>query len=154
MEEIMVPDPVISIDRSNTNIKLYLPGKRHHRRRERDCECKEKDLLVLLKAVLSHPHHSGALIAQHLHLLKLLTGVDISTRPVNRTGRDGNAKNKINRKADAAPKTKSFRRSITMMRLFYISMLKMRAQMPNHVNGARRLHWKRNGRHWRILGSA
>lgn len=43
-----------------------------------------------------------------LHLLKLVTGVEISTRPVRRSGNEGNAVNKSNRRAAAAPKTKAF----------------------------------------------
>lgn len=56
-------------------------------------------------------------VVQNLHLLKLVTRVDISTRPVNKTGREGNAKNRINRSAEAAPKTISFRRSITIIKI-------------------------------------
>ena len=37
------------------------------------------------------------------HLLKLVTGVDISTLPVNRSGREGKAKNKSSLTAAAEP---------------------------------------------------
>lgn len=50
-----------------------------------------------------------------LHRLKLVTGVDISTRPVRRTGRDGKAKKSIILRAAAEVNNMDFRRSITMV---------------------------------------
>lgn len=49
-----------------------------------------------------------------LHRLKLVTGVDISTRPVRRSGREGNAKKRRSLRAAAEPKSNAFRRSITI----------------------------------------
>lgn len=53
-----------------------------------------------------------------LHRLKLVTGVDISTRPVRRLGREGNAKKKKNLRAAAELKRITFRRSMTMFNSF------------------------------------
>lgn len=49
-----------------------------------------------------------------LHRLKLVTGVDISTRPVRRIGREGNAKKSTSLKAAAEVKRMPFRRSMTI----------------------------------------
>ena len=49
-----------------------------------------------------------------LHRLKLVTGVDISTRPVRRTGREGNVKKSMSLRAAAEVKRTPFRRSMTM----------------------------------------
>jgi hypothetical protein len=51
----------------------------------------------------------------NLHLLKLLTGVEISTRPVKRSGRPGKDVNRSKRTAAAAPKRAAFRLSICML---------------------------------------
>lgn len=53
----------------------------------------------------------------YTHLLKLVTGVDISTRPVNKFGRPGNEVKRMSRKAAAAPKSAAFRRSIFISNL-------------------------------------
>ena len=49
-----------------------------------------------------------------LRRLKLVTGVDISTRPVRRSGKEGKAKKKMSLKTAAEVKRMAFRRSITM----------------------------------------
>lgn len=51
------------------------------------------------------------------HRLKLVTGVDISTRPVSRGGSEGNAKNRrsLRAAAEAYSRLFSFRRSTTML---------------------------------------
>ena len=50
-----------------------------------------------------------------LRRLKLVTGVDISTRPVRRSGREGKAKKKMSLSTAAEVKRMAFRRSMTMM---------------------------------------
>ena len=55
-------------------------------------------------------------VPSNSHRLKLVTGVDISTRPVRRSGSEGNAINSTNRRATAEPNRNSFRRSRTMPR--------------------------------------
>lgn len=50
-----------------------------------------------------------------LRRLKLVTGVDISTRPVRRSGREGNAKKSASLRAAAEVKRMAFRRSITIV---------------------------------------
>lgn len=47
----------------------------------------------------------------YIHLLKLVTGVEISTRPVSKSGSPGNEVNSKSRKAAAAPNRAAFRRS-------------------------------------------
>jgi len=47
--------------------------------------------------------------------LKLVTGVEISTRPVRRSGKDGRPKKRRRRIADADAKRTAFRRSMTMV---------------------------------------
>ena len=51
----------------------------------------------------------------NVHLLKLVTGVDISTRPVRRSGNEGKAKNRSSLRDVAEAKSRAFRRSITMI---------------------------------------
>lgn len=51
-----------------------------------------------------------------LHLLKLVTGVEISTRPVNRSGRPGKEVNSRRRTAAAAPKSAAFRLSMFILK--------------------------------------
>lgn len=48
-------------------------------------------------------------------LLKLLTGVEISTRPVNKSGREGNRASRTSRKRRAAPNTAAFLRLADMV---------------------------------------
>jgi hypothetical protein len=50
-----------------------------------------------------------------LHLLKLVTGVDTSTRPVSRSGSDGNATKRRMRRPAAALRSVSFRRTTDML---------------------------------------
>lgn len=52
-----------------------------------------------------------------LHLLKLVTGVEISTRAVNRSGRPGNEVKSRSRKAAAAPKMAAFLLSILILNM-------------------------------------
>ena len=49
-----------------------------------------------------------------LHRLKLVTGVEISTRPVRRSGREGKAKKSMSRRAAAEVYRMAFRRSTGM----------------------------------------
>ena len=53
---------------------------------------------------------------EDLHRLKLVTGVDISTRPVRRTGREGKVKKSTSLRAAAEVNRMAFRRSITMFK--------------------------------------
>ena len=75
-----------------------IPGKKHRHRRERHCGCRGIDLLAL-----NHVSHCWYIVMSRegLHLLKLVIGVDISTRPVRRPGRDGNAKKSTSLRAAA-----------------------------------------------------
>ena len=50
-----------------------------------------------------------------LRRLKLVTGVDISTRPVRRSGSEGKAKKNMSLKTAAEVNRMAFRRSMTMM---------------------------------------
>ncbi len=49
-----------------------------------------------------------------IHLLKLVTGVEISTRPVKNSGKVGKLRKSSSLSAAAAPKTIAFRRSMTI----------------------------------------
>lgn len=51
----------------------------------------------------------------YVRLLKLVTGVEISTLPVNRSGNDGKAVNRSKRTAIAEAKSAAFRRSMAML---------------------------------------
>jgi hypothetical protein len=53
--------------------------------------------------------------SRNIHLLKLVTGVDISTRPVNRSGSPGNEVKRRSRTAAAAPKSATFLLSISIL---------------------------------------
>ena len=54
-------------------------------------------------------------VSLYARLLKLVTGVEISTLPVNRSGSDGKAVNRSRRTAIAEPKSTAFRRSMAML---------------------------------------
>jgi hypothetical protein len=58
----------------------------------------------------------GTTAAKYLHLLKLLTGVDISTLEVKRSGKEGKTTKSNSLSADAPTKTASFRLSTGMMK--------------------------------------
>lgn len=83
-------------------------GGRRRRRMARHCGCKERDPLVLfsvVRTVSQQFRRTGTWAeGEHLvvHLLKLVTGVDTSTRPATSSGRPGKAKNSTSRKAAAA----------------------------------------------------
>ena len=93
---------------------LVLPGRTHLHHKEKHHVCKEKDLLALWKVL---DKTSIERITEHwpVRLLKLVTGVDISTRPVRRSGNEGKAAKRTNRNSAAAPKRAVFRRSITIL---------------------------------------
>ena len=88
---------------------LNLPGGRHLHRKERHYVYKGKGLPVLFLSV-----HVKNLSQRYLHRLKLVTGVEISTRPVNSTGSEGNAKNRNSLRAAAEAKSASFRFTMSM----------------------------------------
>jgi hypothetical protein len=87
-------------------------GGRLRHRKERHYGCKERDLLVLFK--VSFEAGTQAII---LHLLKLVTGVEISTRAVNRSGRPGNEVKSRSRTAAAPPKITAFLLSMLMLEI-------------------------------------
>ena len=69
-----------------------------------------------------------------LHRLKLVTGVDISTRPVRRLGREGKAKKSKSLRAVAEVKRMAFRRSMTMLKCTPpIINLDLRAEVAWHT---------------------
>ena len=88
-----------------------MPGGRHRRHMERHCGCKGRRLLVLDN--VSHEWYA-AKCRRCLRRLKLVTGVDISTRPVRRSGSEGKAKKNMSLKTAAEVNRMAFRRSITM----------------------------------------
>ena len=94
-----------------------MPGGRHRRHRERHCGCKGRRLLVLNKC----QSKSGMLGngTRCLRRLKLVTGVDISTRPVRRPGSEGKAKKQMSLITAAEVNRMAFRRSMTMMNVFF-----------------------------------
>ena len=82
----------------------------------RHYECKGKDLPALFR-IAGKPLETTQLSEtdrSYIHLLKLVTGVEISTRPVSRSGNEGNAAKRSRRNAEAALNSKAFRRSMTI----------------------------------------
>ena len=73
-----------------------------------------------------------------LHRLKLVTGVDISTRPVRRLGREGKAKKSTSLRAAAEVKRMAFRRSITMFNTVKCTppFINLDLRSQAHANGA------------------
>lgn len=63
----------------------------------------EDAFLYLYVSVMLYTDHPG-----YIHLLKLVTGVDTSTRPARRSGSAGKTVNRSNRTAAAAPKSSIF----------------------------------------------
>ena len=86
-----------------------LGGRRHHRKGRR-YDCIEKGLLVL-----GNVSRGRCAIKVIIHLLKLVTGVEISTRAVNRSGRPGKEVKRRSRTAAAAPKMAAFLLSILIL---------------------------------------
>ena len=109
MVAVMGPDKV-SRRKQLVAAQWDMPGGRRRHRRGRHCGCRERGLLAL--EMISHDRR----VDWHevLHRLKLVTGVDISTRPVRRAGREGNAKKSTSLRAAAEVKRTPFRRSMTM----------------------------------------
>lgn len=90
---------------------MVVPGGKRRRHKERHYECKERDLLVL---VVCQYASNAARRSNYVHRLKLVTGVEISTRPVRRSGKEGNARKRTRRTAAAKPKSSAFCRSIAI----------------------------------------
>ena len=78
----------------------------------RRCGCRE-----IVLPVLDAVNYSYCALRGHevLHRLKLVTGVDISTRPVRRLGREGKAKKRTSLRTAAEVKRVAFRLSMTML---------------------------------------
>lgn len=77
----------------------------HHHRKATHCDYRGISLLVLYPCVSKDLllHRVGA-----IHLLKLVTGVDTSTRPVRRSGRPGNTRTSRIRTTAAPPSNTAF----------------------------------------------
>ena len=88
-----------------------MPDERRHHRKGKHCGCRGRGLLAL--RTFSDLWYA-ANWHQVLHRLKLVTGVEISTRPVRKAGREGKAKKNANLRAAAEVKRMAFRRSMTM----------------------------------------
>lgn len=89
---------------------MALGGKRHHRK-ERHCGYKGKGLRVLLYVSIYSLHQR----ISNLHLLKLVTGVEISTRAIIKSGRPGKPVKRSSRTAAAVPNRAAFLLSIFMV---------------------------------------
>lgn len=61
------------------------------------------------------PSSSNRISNLYSRRLKLVTGVEISTRPVRRSGSEGKPRKRRSRKAEAVPYRRAFRRSITIL---------------------------------------
>lgn len=71
----------------------------------RDIVGVEKDALLYFETL---DHGFVSIVQSCIHLLKLVTGVDTSTRPESRSGRVGKTAGSARRTAAAAPKRSSF----------------------------------------------
>ena len=93
----------------------HMPGGRRRHRRGRHCGCRGRGLLAL-EIVSNTVSNKQCAVDLHeaLHRLKLVTGVDISTRPVRRAGREGKAKKSTSLRTAAEVKRTPFLRSMTM----------------------------------------
>ena len=70
-----------------------------------------RDIMGVEEDALLHYHVSVIVYTLHvgyIHLLKLVTGVDTSTRPARRSGSAGKTVKRSKRTAAAAPKSSSF----------------------------------------------
>lgn len=88
-----------------------LGGTLRHRM-GRHCGCKERVLLALTQCQLQFQ----SICKISSRLLKLVTGVDISTRSVNRSGRPGKDVKRRRRTAAAAPNSVAFLLSMLMVK--------------------------------------
>ena len=95
-------------------LKMEVPDDipRHHRGRH--CGCRGRRLLLLNAQSVLHFMVKCLRTRIYTHRLKLVTGVDISTRPVSRSGRLGKEKRR-RRMRVAETKTMAFRRSSGMI---------------------------------------
>jgi hypothetical protein len=89
---------------------------RHHKEKRYDY----RGIVLLVLGIVSN--NSRELCGHSLRLLKLVTGVDISTRAVRRSGRPGNPVKSSRRKAAAAPNRAAFLRSIFMVAIIEVSI--------------------------------
>jgi hypothetical protein len=80
-----------------------VPGGIRRRHMGRHCGCRGRRLLVLIYCQLLHKAQR-----MHIHLLKLVTGVETSTRPARSSGKAGKTVNRRSRTAAAAPKSSAF----------------------------------------------
>lgn len=78
------------------------------------CVYRGTGLLGLFQDVSSLDCSAIGLVPYRIRRLKLLTGVDTSTRPVSKSGNDGKRQIRSSRSTKAAPKTATFRRSTAM----------------------------------------
>ena len=87
------------------------PGGRLHHRKERHYGCKERGPLVLLLVSIE----LNAPIELILTSLETCYWIEISTRPVKRSGRPGKEVKRRSRTAAAAPNRAAFLLSIVML---------------------------------------
>lgn len=127
-----------ALDMSGTWLRptgLRLPGGRRRHHKARGCACIGKDLLELsspvsLCAALSEARRKCS------RLLKLVTGVEISTLPARRSDKEVKATNSIKRRTAAAPNRVAFRLSMTMIGLKLMGELAamVHARVPRFWN--------------------
>lgn len=101
-----------TIDWGSTPL-LIIPGERRLHHKGTHSECIEKglpELIPLISAPRLHQRQNTT-SRDHSRLLKLLTGVETSTRPVNKSGREGKRTMRRRRKRKAAAKTPALLRS-------------------------------------------
>lgn len=99
-------------------------GGRCRRRKERHYGCTGIDLLGLIEVyLLALDARIKDQVRDRSRLLKLVIGVEISTRPARSFGSEGNATKSTSLRTAAAPKRPIFRRSRTMMANIYGSVL-------------------------------
>lgn len=104
----------MSDDGNNPNWPCSLGGICRHRK-ERHYGCTKIDLPGLINVyLLALDVRQKDEVWDCSRLLKLVTGVEISTRPARRFGSDGKAKHSTSLKVAAAPNRVIFRRSRTM----------------------------------------
>ena len=95
-------------------VHLDIPGGRHLHRKGRHYGYRGSRLLVLLtNCVLAK--YIAHIFKFYSRRLKLVTGVDISTRPARRLGKEGKPRKSRSRNAEAAPYKMVFRRSIVIL---------------------------------------
>lgn len=95
----------------------------------------QKEALLYYEKLVGDSMNDWLHVWKYVHLLKLVTGVEISTLAVNKSGRPGKDANNNSRTAAAAPKRAAFLLSTLMVVIGkYYVFLSERMKLNHQIN--------------------